>query len=105
MPFFRVNCRPDAVAVGAKIDGMPRALVATAPRTPALVEYREPELGPGQVRLRSVLSVVKHGTELRAVRADTRDATAPFDRKLRLHVPGEPRNASRFHSATKEWLK
>lgn len=71
---------------------MPRALVATAPRTPALVEYREPELGPGQVRLRSVLSVVKHGTELRAVRADTRDATVPFDRTLRLHVPGERRN-------------
>ena len=44
---------------------MPRALVATAPRTPALVEYREPEIGPGQVRLRSVMSVVKHGTELR----------------------------------------
>lgn len=71
---------------------MPRALVATAPRTPALVEYREPELGPGQVRLRSMLSVVKHGTELRGFRADTRDATHPFDRKLRLHVPGERRN-------------
>ena len=72
---------------------MPRALVATAPRTPALVEYREPEIGPGQVRLRSVMSVVKHGTELRGFRADTRDATHPFDRTLRLHVPGERRSA------------
>lgn len=72
---------------------MPRALVATAPRTPALVEYREPDLGAGQVRLRSVLSVVKHGTELRAFRADTRDATAPFDRELGLHLPGERRGA------------
>lgn len=72
---------------------MPRALIATAPRTPALVEYREPDLGAGQVRLRSVLSVVKHGTELRAFRADTRDATAPFDRELRLHLPGERRGA------------
>ena len=65
---------------------MPRALVATASRTPALVEYREPDLGPGQVRLRSVMSVVKHGTELRGYRADTRDTTVPFDRALRLHL-------------------
>lgn len=68
---------------------MPRELIAAAPRTPALVEYREPDLGAGQVRLRSLLSVVKHGTELRAFRADTRDATAPFDRELRMHLPGE----------------
>ena len=80
-------------AASAKIDAMPRALVATAPRTPALVEYREPELGPGEVRLRSVLSVVKHGTELRAFRADTRDTTVPFDRELGLHLPGERRDA------------
>ena len=68
---------------------MPRALLATAPRTPALVEYAEPDLGPGEVRLLSILSVVKHGTELRAYRADTRDTTLPFDRELRLHLPGE----------------
>jgi len=72
---------------------MPRALAGTAPRTPALVEYWEPGIGPGQVRLRSFTSVVKRDTKLRGYRADARDATVPFDRSLRLHLPAERRNA------------
>ena len=72
---------------------MPRALIATAPRTATLVTYREPALGPNQVLLHSVLSVVKHGSELRGFRADTRDTTQPFDREVRLHLPAEKPNA------------
>jgi threonine dehydrogenase-like Zn-dependent dehydrogenase len=41
--------------------------------------------------------VVKHGTELRAFRADTRDAEMPFDTELRLHRPGESRRPTFPH--------
>ena len=64
---------------------MPHELIATAPRTPELRAYEELPLGPDEVRLRSVFSTVKHGTQLRAYRADTMDATQPFDAELKLH--------------------
>lgn len=65
---------------------MPRELIAVAPRTPVLREYEEPPLKSGEVRLRSLFSAPKHGTELRAYHADTKDQTSPFDRERRLHV-------------------
>ena len=37
------------------------------------------------MRLQSTFSAVKHGTQLRAYRADTRDISEPFDRELGLH--------------------
>ena len=64
---------------------MPLELIATAPRTPELRSYEEPPLAPDEVRLRSTFSAVKHGTQLRAYRANTRDASEPFDPELRLH--------------------
>ena len=65
---------------------MPLELIATAPRTPELRSYEEPPLGKDEVRLRSTFSAVKHGTQLRAYRADTRDVSEPFDPALRLHL-------------------
>ena len=65
---------------------MPLELIATAPRTPELRSYEEPPLGAEEVRLRSTFSAVKHGTQLRAYRADTRDVSEPFDPALRLHL-------------------
>lgn len=65
---------------------MPLELIAAAPRTPELRAYEEPPLGAGEVRVRSTFSAVKHGTQLRAYRADTRDASEPFDPELRLHL-------------------
>ena len=65
---------------------MPLELIATAPRTPELRSYEEPPLGKDEVRLRSTFSAVKHGTQLRAYRADTRDISEPFDPELRLHL-------------------
>ena len=73
---------------------MPLELIAAAPRTPVLREYEERPLGQNEVRLKSLLSAPKHGTELRAYRADTMDDTKPYDRELRLHM-GEAR-ALRF---------
>ena len=64
---------------------MPRELIASAPRMPELHTYEEPPLGPDEVRLLSTFSTVKHGTQLRAYRADTMDATQPFDAELKLH--------------------
>jgi len=43
---------------------MPRELIAAAPRTLEWREYEEPELRPGQVRLKSEFSAAKHGTEM-----------------------------------------
>ena len=64
---------------------MPRELIASAPRKPELRSYEELPLGPDEVRLRSTFSTVKHGTQLRAYRANTRDARQPFDAELKLH--------------------
>jgi threonine dehydrogenase-like Zn-dependent dehydrogenase len=57
---------------------MPRELIATAPRTPELREYAEPDLGEGQIRIRSELASPKHGTELVAYRNDP-VANRPYD--------------------------
>jgi threonine dehydrogenase-like Zn-dependent dehydrogenase len=65
---------------------VPLELIAAAPRTPELRSYEEPPLGAEEVRLRSTFSAVKHGTQLRAYRADTRDISEPFDPELRLHL-------------------
>ena len=70
---------------------MPKELIAIAPRTPAFREYEERALEPGEVRLRSVFSSPKHGTELRAYRGDTKDYTSPFDPERRIHVEGRER--------------
>ena len=69
---------------------MPRELIAIAPRTPVLREYEEPSLKPGEVRLRSIFSAPKHGSELRGYRAETKDHTSPFEWERRMHVPLNP---------------
>lgn len=74
---------------------MPLELIADRPRHALLRSYEEPPLEPGQARVRSLFSAVKHGTELRGFRADTPDATDRWDGRLRLHRRGEP-EASRF---------
>ena len=68
---------------------MPLELIADRPGHAILSEYDEPELAPGEVRVNSLFSSVKHGTELRGFRADTPDASARWDRELGLHRRGE----------------
>ena len=48
---------------------MPLELIADRPGHAILSEYDEPELAPGEVRVNSLFSSVKHGTELRGFRA------------------------------------
>lgn len=76
-----------------KEKAVPRELIAVSPREPVLREYREEPLGPKEVRVRSTMSTVKHGTELRGYRGDTLDQRKPFDWKRRIHVgpPKPPR--------------
>jgi hypothetical protein len=57
---------------------MPRELIATAPRTPALRDYDEPALGPTDIRIRTELASPKHGTELVGYRNDP-VASRPYD--------------------------
>ncbi len=68
---------------------MPLELIADRPGHAILSEYEEPFLEPDQVRVRSLFSSVKHGTELRGFRADTPDASDRWDGELRLHRRGE----------------
>ena len=68
---------------------MPLELIADRPGHALLQAYEEPPLEPNQVRVRSLFSAVKHGTELRGFRADTSDASDRWDGELRLHRRGE----------------
>lgn len=68
---------------------MPLELIADAPGHAFLSSYEEQPLAPDEVRVKSLFSSVKHGTELRGFRADTPDASDRWDSKLRLHRRGE----------------
>lgn len=69
---------------------MPKELIAIAPRTSILREYEERLLKPGEVRIRSIFSSSKHGTELRSYRANSADYTSPFDHERGIQVKKGP---------------
>ncbi len=69
---------------------MPKELVAIAPRTPVLREYKEPPLRPNQVRVKSLLSAEKHGTTLTMYRSVSPFTDKIFDSKLGVFVPRPP---------------
>ena len=64
---------------------MPLELIGDIPNSAVFREYEELELKPDEVRLKSIFSSVKHGTELRAFRGDSADAMEPWDGEYRLH--------------------
>ncbi len=66
---------------------MPRELVAIAPRRAVLREYEEPDLGPAQVRVRTLFAAPKHGTESHAFRGDTPFGKRAFDPDYRMFLP------------------
>lgn len=70
---------------------MPRELIAERPGQCSLREFQELPLKPNQVRVRSLYSAFKHGTEFRAFQANTKDASNSFDSELRLHLRGQER--------------
>jgi threonine dehydrogenase-like Zn-dependent dehydrogenase len=68
---------------------MPTEFVVTAPYTIEYREYQEPPLAPDQVRVRAVVSGIKHGTEMSLYGGDTPFKDQIFDPELRMFLSGE----------------
>lgn len=66
---------------------MPREFLVTAPRTIEFREYPEPPLDETQVRVRTLISGIKSGTEMAIYRGTAPTLTHRFDRELRLFLP------------------
>lgn len=64
-------------------------LIGDRPGHAVLREYELEPLKPAQIRVQSVFSSTKHGTEMRSFRADSADASDAWDHGLRLHVRGK----------------
>src|SRR5690606_28246630 len=88
------GCHGGSAGLSRKEPAMPRMLALTAPRTLEFVDVDTPAPGPGQVRVRSVLSGISHGTERNLHRGTSPFATKRFDRDLRVFVPAEGEDTS-----------
>lgn len=75
---------------------MPLELIADRPGHAMLREYELEPLEPGEIRIQSVFSSTKHGTEMRMFRADSADASDQWDSELRLHVRGKSAVRAQF---------
>ncbi len=75
---------------------MPRELVAIAPREPVLQEYKEKKLEPDEVRISSVFSAVKHGTELGLYRGLDVFFNSHYDLELKIFLPGGAKRYAGF---------
>ena len=67
---------------------MPRELVATGVRAPALRTYEERPLGAGEIRVRTDFGAPKHGTELHMYRGDSPFEDSHWDAAQRMFLPG-----------------
>ena len=68
---------------------MPKRLVLTAPRTVEFHDYEEPSLAPDQVRIETILSACKNGTEMTSYRGTSPFAKGGLDPVTRLFQPFE----------------
>ena len=75
---------------------VPRTLVLTRPRHLDLADHPSRPLQPGEVRLRSRLSGVSHGTELSLYRGTSAFTDKVFDRGLRAFVAPPAGSASAY---------
>jgi threonine dehydrogenase-like Zn-dependent dehydrogenase len=66
---------------------MPKSLVLTAPRRLEFAETAARPLAAGEVRLRSLISGISHGTELALYRGTAPFASKAFDTELRVFIP------------------
>jgi len=48
---------------------VPREMLVTSPRVIEFRQYSEPPLKPDEVRLKSIISGIKHGTEMNLYRS------------------------------------
>jgi 2-desacetyl-2-hydroxyethyl bacteriochlorophyllide A dehydrogenase len=75
---------------------VPRTLVLDGPRRLRLSEHPSQPLEPDQVRLRSLLSGISHGTELSLYRGTSAFVDKVFDRGLRAFVAPSAGSASTY---------
>lgn len=68
---------------------MPTRLVLTGPRSLRFVDVDRRPLEAGEVRLRTLVSGISHGTELNSYRGTAPFATQAFDPDLRVFVPSD----------------
>jgi Zn-dependent alcohol dehydrogenase len=68
---------------------MPLELIAERPGVAELRSYSELDLGPSEIRLESIFSSIKHGTEFRIFMGDSADLSSEWDSQLRLHSRGK----------------
>jgi 2-desacetyl-2-hydroxyethyl bacteriochlorophyllide A dehydrogenase len=68
---------------------MPREFVVVAPWQIEFRDYEDPPLKPGQVRIKSMVSGIKHGTEMALYRGTTPFFANRFDAEYRLFLPSE----------------
>ncbi len=69
---------------------MPREILVTAPRVIEFREYSEPPLKAGEVRVKSIISGIKHGTEMNLYRGTSPFFDQNFDLDYRLFLPAQP---------------
>jgi threonine dehydrogenase-like Zn-dependent dehydrogenase len=81
---------------------MPQEFVVTAPYTIEYREYDEPALQPDQLRVRAIVSGIKHGTEMSLYSGDTPFRDQVFDPELRMFLPGEGKGL--YPSRLGSWL-
>jgi len=75
---------------------MPKEFVLVAPRDIVFREYEEPPLKPNEVRLRTIISGVKTGTELNLYRGTTPFLDNRFDPEYRLFLPRTSESKENF---------
>lgn len=69
---------------------MPQEFILTAPRTTKFQEYDEPPLQPGQVRVQSLLTGIKNGTEMTMYRGTSPFTEGYLDTATRLFRSRKP---------------
>jgi threonine dehydrogenase-like Zn-dependent dehydrogenase len=79
-----------------------KEFVLTAPHRIEFREYVEPSLKPHEVRVRSIVSAIKHGTEMTLYSGATPFLTKAFDLEYRMFLPEE--NHSFFPLNLGSWL-
>jgi 2-desacetyl-2-hydroxyethyl bacteriochlorophyllide A dehydrogenase len=75
---------------------MPRTLILEGPRRLRLAEQPTRRLGPGEIRLRALLSGISHGTELSLYRGTSAFTDKVFDRGLRAFVVPQAGSAAAY---------
>ncbi len=76
--------------------------VVTAPRQISFREYTEPPLEPNDVRVRAIVSGIKHGTEMTLYRGQSPFLNKMFDPTYRMFMPRE--SQSQFPMNLGSWL-